>query len=164
MISASQGVPAMPEYNEAGCHCGRLRYVVRGRPFWQAGCCCRSCVKIHSAPYVVWAGFSLPDIDWLKGKPQLYESSPHILRSFCGHCSTSLTYQKDGRSGSYVGAASDVVYVSVPTLDHPELFPPHEVVRGDERIPWLDLGEKIPVHSVLSPEFGSLQTSTKLER
>ena len=31
------------------------------------------------------------------------------------------------------------------------IIPPHQVVRGDERIPWLDLGEKIPVHSALNP-------------
>jgi len=145
------------EDHEGGCFCGNVRYRVRGQSVWAAGCCCRSCVKMHSAPYVVWAGFHRSAFELLRGNPVAFRSSPHVIRKFCGKCGTALTYEKDAAYEPKLEEAASVVYISVPTLDEPEAYPPTEVVRAGERIKWLDLGCTIPLRETLSPSAEHLQ-------
>jgi hypothetical protein len=143
--------------HEGGCFCGAVRYAVRGPSVWKAGCCCRSCVKMHGAPYVVWAGFERTAFALLQGEPVAFRSSPHVIRRFCPRCGTALTYEKDARGDPALEEAARIVYIAVPTLDHPEAYPPDEVVRWNEHIRWLDLGDKIPLRGVLSASAGHLQ-------
>lgn len=146
--------------NEGGCLCGGIRYAVTGPSVWQSGCCCRSCVLAHSAPYVVWAGFDVSNFTFLRDEPSVFRSSPDVLRSFCPRCGTSLTYRKDAAADIALTEAASVVYISVPTLDRPELFPPTEVVRYAERVCWLELAPTVPLREGLSGTASHLQVRT----
>jgi hypothetical protein len=143
--------------HEGGCFCEAVRYGVRGPSVWKAACCCRSCVKMHGAPYVVWAGFERGAFALIRGEPVAFRSSPHVVRRFCPRCGTALTYEKDAQGNPRLEAAARIVYIAVPTLDYPETYPPDEVVRWNEHIKWLDLGDKIPLCDVLSASTGHLQ-------
>lgn len=143
--------------HEGGCFCGAVRYVVRGPAVWKAGCCCRTCVKMHGAPYVVWAGFERGAVELLRGEPTAFRSSPNVIRRFCPSCGTTLTYEKDARGDPALEEAARLVYVAVATLDDPTAYPPDEVVHARERVAWLDLGGAIPLHDRVSPEAAHLQ-------
>ena len=143
--------------HEGGCFCGAVRYAVHGPSVWKAGCCCRSCVKMHGAPYVVWAGFGRSAFALLQGEPVAFRSSPNVIRRFCPRCGTTLSYEKEAQGSVTFAEAARIVYVAVATLDDPEAFPPDEVVRAGERVSWLDLGNSIPMREILSPTAGHLQ-------
>jgi len=51
-----------------------------------------------------------------------------VVRTFCGNCGTSLTYQNIKR-----GSEIDITTAS---LDDPEKFPPRKLVFADEKLNW----------------------------
>ena len=143
--------------HEGGCFCGAARYAVRGTAVWKAGCCCHTCVKMHGAPYVVWAGFDRSAFELSQGELVAFRSSPNVIRRFCSRCGTTLTYEKDARGDPALEEAARIVYIAVATLDDPGAYPPDEVVHSRERMNWLDLGDSIPLHEFTSAEAGHLQ-------
>lgn len=137
--------------------CGAVRYQVRGNAVWKAGCTCNTCVKIHAAPYVVWAGFDLSDFQMIQGKLKEYRSTQHVLRTFCAACGSTLTYSKDASDIPALEAAARLIYIAVASLDRPELFPPDEIVHGQEKIDWMLFGGDVPVRQFISESAGDLQ-------
>ena len=144
-------------WNAGGCFCGELRYRVRGDAVWKAGCTCSSCQKIHAAPYVVWAGFNKTDFEYTRGTAKEFASSPHVRREFCPSCGTSVTYRKVAAGVPSLEAAARLIYIAVVSLDDPSLYPPDEIVHGQEKPAWMLFGDEIPVHQFISEEAGDLQ-------
>jgi hypothetical protein len=145
------------EWQEGGCFCGSVRYRVRGNAVWKAGCTCSTCVKMHAAPYVVWAGFDRADYQLTEGDPATFRSSSRVTREFCSNCGSTLTYGKDASDAPELEEAARIIYVSVASLDDPSAYPPDEVVHAQERIGWLHLGDSIPLREFVSPSAGHLQ-------
>ena len=112
---------------------------------------------MHGAHYVVWAGFDRSAFELSQGELVAFRSSPNVIRQFCPRCGATLTYEKDVRDDPALDEAASVVYIAVATLDDPGAYPPDEVVHVRERIIWLDLGDNIPQHELVSPEAGHLQ-------
>lgn len=131
-----------------GCLCGEVRYEVRGEPVWSATCYCENCTRSVGAPVVAWAGFEAAGFRLLQGRPVLHESSPGVVRGFCGRCGTALTYQKNP---AVLEGAQDDVYVATRTLDDPDAHPPTEHVHYRERAKWFVAGDDLPCHDSLSP-------------
>jgi hypothetical protein len=76
-------------------------------------------------------------VEFTKGAPALYESSPGVRRGFCSNCGSTLTYESDAFPGE--------IHIHIGTMDRPEDFPPHnKPAFPEERIPWL----RIVGHSV----------------
>ena len=144
-------------WKSGGCFCGTVRFKVRGPAVWKAGCTCTTCVKMHAAPYVVWAGFDRNDFAVMQGKAKQFHSSKHVIREFCDRCGTTLTYRKVAGDVSELEAAARIVYIAVACLDDPLEYPPDEVVHGAEKIDWLNLDGNIPTRDFISPDAGRLQ-------
>ena len=145
------------KWYEGGCFCGGVRYRVRGNAVWKAGCTCSSCVKMHSAPVVAWAGFNQSDFEITRGDPTKFCSSKHVVRSFCPVCGSTLTYGKHAKGVAELKAAASLVYIAVASLDDPELYPPDEIVHGQEMFSWMQFSEDIPVRPFVSEAAGQLQ-------
>ena len=144
-------------WHEGGCFCGDVRFRVRGDAVWKAGCTCNSCVKSHGAPYVVWAGFDRGNFAVIRGNLTSYISQPNVIREFCPKCGSTLTYGKDAAGNQALEEAAKVIYIAVASLDNPSVYPPDEVVHGQEKIGWLQLGNDIPIRDFISPSAGHLQ-------
>jgi len=114
-------------------------------------------MKMHAAPYVVWAGFDYADFQIIRGQPSEYRSSPHVIRTFCPSCGSTLTYCKDADGVPELEAAARLIYIAVASLDDPSPFPPDEVVHGQEKIDWMQFGDDIPVRQFISETAGDLQ-------
>jgi len=113
------------------CLCGAIRYRAAGEPLWVAHCHCESCRRATGAPLTTYAGFVAQDFAWTAGAPVTFASSPGSLRTFCGRCGTSLTYQGERWPGE--------MHVLAATLDHPEAVTPQGEAFAEERLPWLHL-------------------------
>jgi hypothetical protein len=113
------------------CLCGRVRYRAIGEPLWAAHCHCESCRRATGAPLTTYVGFPAEKFAWTAGEPASFASSPGVLRTFCGRCGTSLTYQGERWPGE--------MHVLVATLDRPEAITPKREAFAEERLPWLHL-------------------------
>jgi hypothetical protein len=114
-----------------GCLCGEIRYRAAGAPLWSAHCHCESCRRATGAPLATYAGFPAEKFAWTAGEPVNFASSAGVLRTFCGRCGTSLTYQGERWPGE--------VHVLAATLDRPDAVTPRREAFAEERLPWLRL-------------------------
>jgi len=122
------------------CLCGRVRYLAAGEPLWVAHCHCESCRRATGAPLATYAGFAAEAFAWTAGEPASFASSSGVLRTFCGRCGTSLTYQGERWPGE--------VHVLAATLDRPGAVTPQGEAFAGERLPWLRLAPAPPAAPV----------------
>ncbi|SRR5260221_7554567 len=121
---------------QGGCLCGSIRYRITGVPLAQSLCYCRSCRLAAGAPSVAYVVVRRTDFEFIEGDPARFHSSPPVVRTFCGKCGTSLTYQhaEDG----------DTIDVTTATLDRPEAFPPTREVWLEHKIAWEPSNAELP--------------------
>jgi hypothetical protein len=93
----------------------------------------------------------------LKGSIEIYQSSPGVLRGFCRHCGTSLTYQKNPK---VLEGALDDLYVLTRTLDDPSAHPPDEHVHYRERVRWFNVDDVLPHYDEVNPKQAHRATAT----
>lgn len=111
------------------CHCGAIRYEMPETAIHQALCHCDDCRRHAGAPVVAWAMVKSDEVK-IEGAPQVYASSEHGKRHFCGTCGTSLFYTNQ----SMLPGMTDV---QIATLDMPEKLPPKAEIQIAERISWM---------------------------
>jgi len=121
---------------EGGCLCGAVRYQIRGVPLVSGTCQCRSCRKASAAAIVPWLHLDAGTLSFVSGKPTEYNSSPSVLRTFCGRCGTPLTYWRTD-----YGPTIDVTTCS---LDEPDAFPPVAHIWTSHKLDWVKLADDLP--------------------
>lgn len=131
---------------EGGCLCGAVRYRAAAAPLLVEYCHCGMCRRGGGAPVVVWADFAAGDFTFVRGAPTQYESSPGILRGFCGRCGSTLTFQR--------GAAPPKISVTVGTMDDPQALAPRQHIFAEDALPWLHLDDDLPRHPQEMPPAG----------
>jgi len=85
---------------------------------------------------MAWAGFKFDTFSILSGDPTVHESSPGVLRSFCGRCGTSLTLADE--------RFAEEVYVALAAFDDAEAPSPDIHIWRSERLPWLETTDELP--------------------
>ena len=126
---------------EGGCRCGAVRYRAGGAPLWVSHCHCEDCRRSSGAPVSTFLGVRADAFAFVAGAPASHESSPRVVRRFCGACGTPLTYE----AAVYPGE----VHVMAGTLDRPEALAPERHVFERERLPWLAMADDLPRHDTL---------------
>jgi hypothetical protein len=127
------------------CLCGRVRYRARGQPKFRCYCHCESCRRATGAPVTAYAGYLLENFRFEGEPPSRYASSPHVTRTFCGHCGTPLTFE----SAEWPGE----IHLLVGSADNPAAghLAPERHVFENERISWVRFGDGLPRKSALPP-------------
>ncbi len=123
-----------------GCRCGAVRYRA-GAPLWTTHCHCVDCRRSSGAPVSTFAGVAAETFRFTDGSPGVYESSPGVRRSFCGACGTPLIYEAEVYPGE--------VHIMAGTLDSPEPLSPERHVFVRDRLPWLEMADGLPRHTIL---------------
>ncbi len=126
---------------EGGCRCGAVRYRAKGGSLWVTHCHCEECRRSSGAPVSTFVGVRTDGFTFVAGTPGAYESSPQVIRKFCGACGTPLTYE----AAVYPGE----VHIMAGTLDTPEGLVPERHVYVRERLPWMAIGDDLPQHDTL---------------
>ncbi len=119
-----------------GCRCGDVRYGATGQSVMVEFCHCRSCRHAVGAPLMAWAALRRGEFAITAGNPTAYESSPGLVRTFCGRCGTSLTLADESFAGE--------VYVSLASFDDPEVLPPEFHIWRSHRLSWLETSDSLP--------------------
>jgi hypothetical protein len=118
----------MMSVHEGGCLCATIRYRITGLPVYSVVCHCVSCRRANGASAIAWITVARSEFRFLTGFPAAYQSSPGVVRRFCGTCSSSLTYENSG--------SPDTVDITTATLDDPEAFAPRQEVWLEHKISW----------------------------
>ena len=125
-----------PSALTGGCRCGAIRYRATGRPLWVVHCHCASCRRATGAAFATYAGFRDTNVEFTKGKPKRFASSPGVARSFCAACGSPLAFQ----GGRWPGET----HILVASLDDPGVLRPQAHVFFGEHLKWLDLADGLP--------------------
>ena len=116
--------------HSGGCLCGTIRFRMTADPLWVAYCHCESCRRHTGSVVATFAGFAESAVSFSEGTPAVFESSPHVWRSFCGRCGSPISY----RSTRFPGE----VHFYIGVMDRPEQYLPQAHVHHGERVPWFD--------------------------
>jgi hypothetical protein len=118
-----------------GCLCGGTRYVLKSRPIALVDCHCIDCRRSAGAPYVQWGSVPRKDLVLTKGEPRKIVYA-NRLRSFAACCGTHLFFE-DAKD-------SDMIDVTIASLDDPAPFPPQKAIFLEDKLPWVVIDESIP--------------------
>ena len=114
---------------QGGCFCGEVRYRSAAEPIHSTICHCGDCRRAAGAQSVAWVTFRREAFSFTAGQPVRFKSSPPVIRTFCGRCGTSLTYERDDRPGE--------IDVTTGSLADPEAFPPTQHVFSEQKLSWV---------------------------
>jgi hypothetical protein len=118
------------------CLCGAVRYEC-GAPVSNAAVChCESCRRAAGAHAVVWATVKRADYRITQGSPASFASSPPVIRTFCGHCGTQLTYWHQD--------SAETIDVTVASLDDPGVIAPTDHIWMEDAASWDRPGDELP--------------------
>jgi class 3 adenylate cyclase len=121
-----------------GCSCGAIRYEI-SEPMIDAGIChCRMCQRFTGSAFTVFASFPMKSVQFTKGEPRYFNSSPLADRGFCADCGSSLTYKPK------IEAWSDWIIITLGCLDHPENIVPAWHGGIESQMPWLNIHDDLP--------------------
>jgi hypothetical protein len=124
---------------EGGCLCGAIRYRFIGEPQVRSLCHCRTCHRAAGAPSVGWVVVSSADFSFTAAAPVAFRSSPAVVRTFCGRCGTSLTYQRE--------TEPQTIDITTATLDLPDEFPPTREIWLSHKLAWERANDTIAQYS-----------------
>jgi class 3 adenylate cyclase len=120
-----------------GCLCGKIRYRVKEPALDTNFCHCRMCQKFSGAPVTVGSTYHVSAVQFTKGKPRYYQSSPFVERGFCANCGSSLTYRP--LEPPVTPAWADWILIYTGSLDNPVPNAPTWHLGVESQMPWLDI-------------------------
>ena len=132
----------LSETATGGCLCGAVRYRLEGAPFSVIFCHCESCRRHTGAPAVALAGYRRNQVQYTKGKPTVFASSPGVGRAFCNECGTPMTWEGDG------GEHGPIVEFLIGTMDEPNAFAPQCHIHHQERLSWFETSDRLPRYRI----------------
>ncbi|MBW4471197.1 MAG: GFA family protein [Stenomitos rutilans HA7619-LM2] len=86
------------------------------------------CQRSAGAPVVAWANVPIASLTYEGAEPALYRSSESTQRGFCPKCGSSLLVVDDG---------SEIIDITLATLDHPEEVTPAYDSNLESSPPWM---------------------------
>lgn len=119
-----------------GCHCGAVRYEMPEEVVHHALCHCQDCRHHAGAPMVSWAMVPADQVT-IRGEIQVYASSDHGRRQFCGKCGTGLFYVNEQMLPGMIDIQS-------VTLDNPDALSPTIHIQVAERLGWMKTAHELP--------------------
>lgn len=130
---------------KGGCHCGSVRYELKGEAFTHALCHCTDCRRHAGAPMVGWSMFPEDSLVIVKGQTKIYASSEHGRREFCPDCGSGLFYRN-------AKVLSGIVDVQSATLDEPDALPARCHIQTAEMISWMSNMHTLPKFERYPPQ------------
>ena len=117
------------------CYCGAVSLVLRQTPEHRCYCHCRSCQRASGAPLVAWGTVPVPALSFSAGTPA-HIARGDVIRRFCPHCSSPLTYTHAGRP--------DQVDVCLSLFEPLAALAPTRHIWVSHKLPWFTIGDGLP--------------------
>ena len=115
------------------CLCGHIAFRLdEAEILMMNNCHCTRCRKASAAAFATFVHVSSRDFAWIRGAGDAlgYESSPGMVRAFCGRCGSSVPWRNE---------EMDQMVVPAGLLDgDPRAHPEADIFTAD-KVPWLTL-------------------------
>jgi len=128
----------MTEKITGQCFCSAIHFEAEAPEQFACFCYCESCQRAAGAPVVAWATYSKASFVVTKGAMHWHASSPGVTRGICSNCGSSITYENEKRPGE--------VDLAVNTLDDPTLPVLRAHIWTEDKQPWMQIGDDLPVY------------------
>jgi len=125
-----------------GCLCGAIRYRATAEPFWAGHCHCKMCQRWTGSAAFTGVFFKPGELAWTQGKPQYFQSSMNVRRSFCPSCGSAIGFH---RAEHHDGVAAG-------TLDAPETIRPEGHMFAEHEHGWSKFDDGLPRQQGFYPE------------
>lgn len=120
------------------CFCGDIGFEVSGPEKFACYCHCSSCQRAAGAPVVAWATYERDTFAVTRGIMHWHLSSHGVTRGICSNCGSCITYENERRPGE--------IDITVTSLDGPEAPVLRAHIWTEDKPPWFDIGDKLPVY------------------
>ncbi|MEO5613971.1 MAG: winged helix-turn-helix domain-containing protein [Cypionkella sp.] len=120
-----------------GCLCGEIRYRVTEPALDTNFCHCRMCQKWSGGPVTAGSTYPATAVQFTKGEPKYYQSSPFAERGFCANCGSSLIYRP--LAPPVTPDWANWILIFTPSLDNPEPNAPTWHLGVESQMPWFDI-------------------------
>jgi hypothetical protein len=121
---------------DGGCLCGGVRYRLHGPPTNICDCHCLDCRRASGAPFITWGIVKRNMLEINSGEVRRVSFAGKI-RLFAACCGTHLFFLDD--------ESSELIDVTISSLDRPEPHAPKITVWAADRLPWVQLDNSRPV-------------------
>lgn len=128
----------MSAAHSGGCLCRSVTYAFDPPVKWSIYCHCQSCRLNCAAPFTAFVGVDDGQWRWTGAVPGDFQSSPGVHRFFCQTCGSPVAYRP---------SEGGEVHFYTAALDDPSAFPPRLHVFHGEKLPWVELGDNLPVRT-----------------
>jgi len=122
-----------------GCLCGAVRFRAPARPQLLRHCHCVLCRKTSGSAFMSGLMYRSADVEWT-GEMASYESSPGMLRLFCGKCGSPLAQREVAapeKDCLTLGCFDDPSQIQIGNVDH---------VFAERQLAWLPIDDGYPHH------------------
>ena len=120
-----------------GCQCGAVRYALDVERLEKPHVChCRMCQKATGGVFAALAGCAKSNVAWTRGEPAIFASSSLATRGFCRDCGTPLSFTYNAPEARF--------YVTIGSLDDPELAAIEHQFGIESRLSWVKFCEDVP--------------------
>ena len=126
----------MSETFTGRCLCGSVRYECGAPILPPCFCHCESCRRAAGAHAVAWATVPRDTFRVVAGTLRSFVSSPPVVRQFCQHCGTPITYSNQ--------QSPDSIDITVATLDSPDAMTPVDHIWMEDAPAWDRPGDGRP--------------------
>lgn len=114
----------MTETYKGSCLCGEVSFEVDEIDRRAAHCHCRMCRKFHGAEHATFVGVPRRSFRWISGGDSVaeYQAPNGTIRSFCGHCGSSLLFWSPRADPEIIEVALGVLDDNVPVAPDAHIF------------------------------------------
>jgi class 3 adenylate cyclase len=120
-----------------GCLCSEIRYRVTEPVLDTHFCHCRMCQRSTGSPVTASSICAVSAVQFTKGEPKYYKSSPFGERGFCANCGSSLTFR--AVAPPVTPEWADWILIRTATLDNPTPNAPTWHLGAESQMPWVDI-------------------------
>lgn len=125
MASAS----VVPQDLSGSCSCGRIKFIIQGKPELVAACHCADCRRHTGAPVAVYADVNLAALQLLGEPIAWFETSPGAFRGFCSRCGSTIAFRGENLPA--------IISLHIGAFDAAAALLPTRSERTKSRLPWL---------------------------
>jgi len=128
------------------CLCGAVRYEITTPFEGMHHCHCSRCRKAHGAAFSTFAQTKEAGLRMAAGADKVrdFQSSEHVLRSFCVDCGSNLFFRFE--------PLAEAVWVAVGTLDDDPGMRPEAHIFAASIAPWHEITDDLPRFEEYPPQ------------
>ena len=125
------------------CYCGAVSFEISGKSDWIGHCHCESCRRASGSVMTTFAGYRREQVKFTGDRPERYQTSDGVTRSFCARCGSPVAYENSDTPHE--------IHLQLGLFDDLEPMVPIDHSFLEEKPGWLHADEHLPASGWVKP-------------